>query len=915
MRGPASHHPSTFPPAILSNALGGPASLVTLHYNKVKTFERNKKEIIERAKKRPKEEARVARTRCCQKIIIIKIHLQSCSEEHTISLFIWGQQDYGHALSHHQHHIVMNSSTSLLSSHPATISSTAALSTPHDAISTSSSTLVNPDLTENTIRRRRQQQQQQQLPITTTSLRRQFNEKMRRKNPNLNGWLKSEEAHQSPPLTDRKEYPDDHRCSDQETASGLCGCNLNASPDSDSGNSSSPATVSEKNDRETRESTYHYDQQLLAARKRKLIMERTRSKTLEDMTVMETSLSAGQRNITAKRYNGAEHLTRNPSRNLSSDPVLIPRPDYVGTSRSAFDQDMGGNASSSEDERWRFKGPILDRRWNSSPVRPTSQSQSRPLPTSQSSTDKYPNSFEIPTKTIRNQEAAISAHPSAARKSINSVFEKLLKEEEQRREDERAKKEAARERRKELKKRKDAEWPSSKEENPEIAPNFVGSYEPATEVGSIVRAAESGTKGQGKLSSSFSDAKDLHSSSSERQARSDSNRLDRLSRSSSKNETVQRLAPRPSPEKPSAQSYKAKLAALRSASLSLESKREEDNSTLSQTRNLLSYQALTPDSSMLDVNGSIISDSLEGKISTNQQYQNQNSANMEEMISEEDQVTIGSDFHGQAPLQSTPPRIGSSTRSRSISTSPLQMRKPKETLPTQDPLRDTLRDLTTVLKEFRDSKTGAAWEEIEGSVRDLKEASEVEQSEKAIHRASFVDVEERRKQTNEIDEAYAEKLGMIRTRLRKIKTKTPTIVKSNGNTIRSSSKRNLIITFLIQLLFAYLMMTAAELRARQLFMTTYYDPFLPHDAIDLSQTSVGNLFASLIYRGKGFLTGGYTTEDKLILTGPSWSGHLGWIVNQVLLSNDRGKAIKLLFLNILGLGDGDVFQLANFAPT
>lgn len=800
----------------------------------------------------------------------------------------------------------MNNSSFLLSSRPAAFSSAAAVLPPYDAISTSSSTLVNPDLDEYTIRRRRQQL----LPATTSS--RQPNDKMKRGLLNSDGWLKSE-ARFTPSIEKKKEYPDDHRCSDQETASGLCGCTLDASPDSGSASSSSPVIASDQDNNGARESCYNYDQQLLAARKRKLMMERKKPQTLEDVTVMRASPGAGQQDSTAERFSSTGHLTSKPSRNLSSDPVLVSRPGFIGTPISAFDQDNRDNlSSSSENEQWRSKGPTLNRRWNSSPVKSASQSQSRPLAANRSFTGKLSNSFELPSKIDRSKEAATSAPPSAARKSINSVFEKLLKEEEQRREEDRAKKEAARERRREMKRRKDTEWPSSKEEKQEVSSSVVGSSGLEPDVEPTIRASERGLEEESKVMSLFSE---VDFSSPSKQAKLKSDRLNRLSRTLSQNETEQRLVPKPSPEKPSAESYKARLSALRSASMSMESDKDGDVSRMSQTRNLLSYQALTPDSSMLDVNGSLLSNSIRARLlSANEYSQSEDSHEVEERDNEEDHVTIGSDFQGQAPLQSTPPRNSSSTKYRSFTASPLQTRKAKETSHIKDPLRNILQDLTVVLNDLRDAKAEPA-EKIECSVLELNGAQEIEQSGKLVHQPSFADVEERRKQRTETDQAYVEKIGKIRKQLQGFKTKASTATDRTEKSTRWSKTRNLIITFSIQLLFAYLMITAAEMRARQLFMTEYYDPFLPHDFMDLSQTSVGNLFATLIRRWKVFLTGELTLEDNMTLVDQSWRGCLGWILNQVFLGKDKSKATKLLLLNVLGLNDGDVFQIASFAPT
>jgi hypothetical protein len=731
--------------------------------------------------------------------------------------------------------------------------------TAHDAISTSSSTLVNPDLDEDVVRPR------QHFPYSsTTNGRANSTHGMKPGVFTSKGWLKAETStsFNRPPQL-KREYPDDHRCSDQETASGLCGCNRDVSPES--GSSSSPATVSEPEEDHQVRSTY--DQQLLAARKRKLMMEK-RSQSSETITVMRVETSSTLPESTSQSHYKSSDRLGSSSRNLLSDPVVVPRPS-MNLSFHSHDDNLRSKASDLNEE-WK---DVPNRRWASSPVQPASHEYSRLQSTSFDRAQR-----RGATALAQSSPSSIPPPPpSAARKSISSVFEKLLKEEEQRREEERAKKEAARERRREQKRRKEEEWPPrTLDAQRDVLLEQQSQDRSAADLG-----VENG-RDASKVDTPVAETNSLASSS---QLQQDATRLERLSRQTLSSSSIVRIAPRPSPEKPAASSYKAKLAALRSAS---------------GEHKVPPFPILRPSNAVTAPRQS------RAESASN----NHSSGEDDSQASEGDQVTIGSDYQGRAPLQSTPPRNSPSTRSQSrmlLESPTARMKSPDSSL-AEDSLRQTVQQLNAVLHEVREIKGDASMQPDQIPIVELRRANE--QRELALQSVS----DEGRKKITDIDQVFVQKLGRIRERLEKVKNKKPVDrVEERPSNFRIKS---LLFTLLIQLLFAWLMMMAAEARARQLFLTTYYDPFLPHDLMDLSQVQSGSLLGPLL-QNWSLLPDPFFIQDSLAQP-QTLTATLSSAAHALLLGPDRTRALKLLsvkLFTLLGIDLSDTYQSGNFMPT
>lgn len=403
----------------------------------------------------------------------------------------------------------------------------AAAAPAHDALSTSSSTLVNADMDEDKARRR--------LRLANTPSLHALDEEgpvpfdMKRGLFTSDGWLRADAR---PASSAKREYADDHRCSDQETASGLCRCAQDASPDSAS--PSSPggerAEPGRRGARESDDERANYDQQLLAARKRKLLAEMATTRARDyGMSTME-----------GESGDSTSHSLRR-SRDLRSDPVLVPRPSLS----------LRHPSSSSDDDEW--SRPILNRRWASSPTLPGTKSRSLGeqdafISGRRSSTPRVQSASSERTKDRRSSSAAsqtsmpLATPPSAARRSISNVFEKLLKEEESRREEERVRKEAARERRREEKRRREEEkgaWEHSNDFRETQAPMLWEKSEAdGVDLGSDALPEEASRTQQ------------------------DASRLERLSQTVAHGSSAAKIPPRVSPSKPTADFYRRRLDAL-----------------------------------------------------------------------------------------------------------------------------------------------------------------------------------------------------------------------------------------------------------------------------------------------------------------------------------------------------------------
>ena len=397
----------------------------------------------------------------------------------------------------------------------------------HDALSTSSSTLVNADMDEDKARRR--------LRLANTPSLHALDEEgpvpfdMKRGLFTSDGWLRADAR---PASSSKHEYADDHRCSDQETASGLCRCAQDASPDSAS--PSSPggerAEPGRRGARESDDERANYDQQLLAARKRKLLAEVATTRAREyGMGAME-----------GESGDSTSHSLRR-SRDLRSDPVLVPRPSLS----------LRHPSSSSDDDEW--SRPILNRRWASSPTLPATKSrtmseQGAVISGRRSSAPRVQTASSERTKDRRSSSAAsqtsmpLATPPSAARRSISNVFEKLLKEEESRREEERVRKEAARERRREEKRRREEErgaWEHSNDFRETQAPILWEKPD--------------------------ADGVDLGSDAVPEEAsrtQQDASRLERLSQTVAHGSSAAKIPSSVSPSKPTADLYRRRLDAL-----------------------------------------------------------------------------------------------------------------------------------------------------------------------------------------------------------------------------------------------------------------------------------------------------------------------------------------------------------------
>lgn len=180
-------------------------------------------------------------------------------------------------------------------------------------------------------------------------------------------------------------YPDDHRCSDQETDGGLCGCMMAQSGSEEEEEMGTGMGMGMGMERRNEDDSY--SRRLFLARNRKIIQQSNqlrRSSSLDD----HASISTNQPNQPLQ-----------PTRSVASDPI---------------DQTMD------EDE-------IAGAYPLSSPPHKSRYSPS--------------NSFRASTSRTKN------GVQSAARKSISNVYERLLREEEERRESERVRKEQARQKR------------------------------------------------------------------------------------------------------------------------------------------------------------------------------------------------------------------------------------------------------------------------------------------------------------------------------------------------------------------------------------------------------------------------------------------------------------------------------------
>lgn len=594
-----------------------------------------------------------------------------------------------------------------------------------------------------------------------------------------------------------------------------------------------------------------------------------RTQSAESITVMKTETSR-PRSTPQSHYQISDRLGSS-SRDLLSDPVVVPRPSSNLSSHS-YDDNLRSAGRKTVDE-W---GGIPDRRWASSPVQPASYEESRLPPTT--SFDRVQS--KASAVLAQSSPSGMPAPPSAARKSINSVFEKLLKEEEQRRTEERAKKEAARERRREQKRRKEEEWPPRTLEAKRDV--LIESESQSHDGDAADLGAERGNDA-GQIAPVLVGAKSLAWNS---QLQQDATRLERLSKKTPLTTSVARMAPRPSPEKPAASTYKAKLAALRSASGE--------------------HKAMPPFPKMRPSDATFSSQQPQA----NSTSSNQSLSGDESHASEGDVVTMGSVYQGRAPLQSTPPRNSPSTRSKSrmLSESPTARIKSSESSLVEDSLRQTVQQLTAVLHEVRDIKAEASLLPEQIPIVELKRANE--QRELALQSVS----EEGRKKITDIDQVYVQKLGRIRERLEEVKSKK--VVDRVQRRPSSFRFKSLLFTLLIQVLFAWLMLQAAEARARQLFLTTYYDPFLPHDLMDLSQAHSGSLLGPLL-QNWSLLPDPYSVQDSLAQS-HTLSTTLTSAAHALLRGPSRARALKLLSVQVftmMGVDLSDTYQPDSFMPT
>ncbi|UZJ54988.1 hypothetical protein CBS101457_004308 [Exobasidium rhododendri] len=692
----------------------------------------------------------------------------------------------------------------------------------HDAISTSSSTLLNPESEEVLTRRRRKHGKMP--PSFSMSNGRTMTSQDATKEGlfTSDGWLKtdSETYHRS---GRREEIPDDHRCSDQETNSGLCRCTVDGNNDS----TSSETTLSESSQQSTgiRNETDRasYDQQLLLARRKKLLSDaknaviddNNNNDDDDDQTVMRPAEAKSDMIFHQSPGSRSRVKSSLRERDLQSDPVLARRTSTHQYSSAVPSQAYQQQVSSSSDEEqdWPHGASVPNRRWASSPIdhsnHPMSSSPSTnaarrrlKISASRSALNESSKQQDSPLLNATGASTSVAAPPSAARNSISNVFEKLLKEENERRQEERMKKEAARERRRLEKKRR--------EEEEERRMDFEESYV--------------------------------------------------------------------EPEKPE------------------EGQRRE----MDQERS----------NSMYDGERSFSRD-VEDTIKKEESY-------------EEDQVTMGSDFQGQAPLQSTPPRASPLPPSKPKNAEPFNAEKKSEASPlhprNDDSLRRTLQQLRDVLHKVNNIESDTGRLDIVSPTIETSHFTR-DISEQMVKRPFRKSTNEK---ANDLDDAYVEKIGTIRKRLQRMSSRPKGRVAEQRSSARVS-RRGWFITVALQFALVWLMMLASEHRARQLFLTTFHDPFQPHDFLDMPPVTAGGVFAPLLAKWDLVhhpMSIQYTSNDGV--DAASYSSHHTWLkliakdMRHLVHGQSAGQSIKALVVRtvaFLGLDSSDDLRGPKIVPT
>jgi len=280
---------------------------------------------------------------------------------------------------------------------------------------------------------------------------------------------------------------------------------------------------------------------------------------------------------------------------------------------------------------------------------------------------------------------------------------------------------------------------------------------------------------------------------------------------------------------------------------------------------------------------------------------------------EEDQVTMGSGFQGQAPIQSTPPRVSPLMKTRSLSSMDVDEGQADVA---NDSLQRTLQQLKNVLHKVKEIKS----EDIQRDGPALPlESSDGKEEGEIVQSVVTSLIEETSQKADELDEAYLEKLGTIRERLRRFNP-LQSIGMKESHTSSTSHLKGWLITLLLQLALALLMIMAAELRAKQLFLTIYYDPFQPHDFLDIPPTSAGGLLAPFFQKWKSMAPIGeyFLKEDSSTQFNRHWTQTVTWAMRDTVYGPDRMKTCKhfiVKFATLLGFDGTDDFQMRGFVPT
>jgi hypothetical protein len=229
-------------------------------------------------------------------------------------------------------------------------------------------------------------------------------------------------------------------------------------------------------------------------------------------------------------------------------------------------------------------------------------------------------------------------------------------------------------------------------------------------------------------------------------------------------------------------------------------------------------------------------------------------------------------------------------------------------------LRQTLKELTAVLHKVNEIKA----EPKQALLSPLNATTKVH-DEKGVQSLAVALIDETSRKANELDMVYAEKLGTIRKRLRSLGTVPAPMDEASTFTVPSRlGRRSLLLTLIVQLAIAWLMIMAADARAKQLFLTTYHDSFHSQDFFSIPQSTSGTLLAPLLQEWNVIPATSHVWQDNTTLQDWTWTQTFTQLWHHVIGKHNRTTAWKVLAFKLstaLGFQESDTLGVQAFVPT